>query len=287
MPIGAHVSIAGGLSTAIRRAQAIGAECIQIHLSAPQRWQDPTHSPEAVQDFVQAAQDKGIGPNFAHAIYLINLASPDPSLREKSRHALRVQGEAARLCAFDGVVFHVGSGKGQPIDEAESYVVEGLTAILESNSCARILLENSAGSGYTLGARFEQIGRILERLDRDERLGICLDTAHALASGYEIRTPDGLDQMLAEIDQHVGLDNLRLIHANDSKAALGAARDRHENIGDGEIGLAAFERLVRHAALRERPWVLEVPGYQKEGPDLENVARLRWLAGRPLPTPAA
>ena len=279
MPIGAHVSTAGGLSTSIGRAQALGAECIQIFLCAPQRWQHPRHSDEEVEQFRRLAADAGIGPNFAHAAYLINLASSDPMLRQRSVDALASCVEWSDRCSLAGVVVHVGSGRGQPIEEAEREVAEALAQVLAAGGSSPILLENSAGSGETLGARFEQIGALVDRLDRDRRLGVCLDTAHTFASGYDLRTEAGIEQALEEIDRSLGLDRLAVIHANDSKVGLGSAVDRHENIGHGQLGTEAFERMLSHPVLADRPWVLEVPGYDNKGPDAENVRTLRQLAG--------
>ncbi len=142
-----------------------------------------------------------------------------------------------------------------------------------------ILLENSAGAGTTLGARFGQLGRLLDDLARDERLGVCLDTAHAFASGYDVRSAAGVDRLVTELDQAVGFERLRLVHANDSKAGLGSALDRHTNIGAGQIGELGFARMIGERALSAVPWVLEVPGVGGKGPDARNVRLLRRLAG--------
>jgi deoxyribonuclease-4 len=280
MPIGAHVQARGGLSTAVTRAQALGAECLQLFLCAPRRWQEPNHSPDELQRFGVLVRESGIGPNFVHAIYLINLASSDPTIHSRSIEALGSCAKWAARCGLAGVVVHLGSGKGQPIEEAERNVVAALRAVLARNGTMRILLENSAGSGNTLGSRFDQIGSLIAALDHDPRIGVCLDTAHAFASGYDVRTAEGLELALDELDLHVGLDRLKVIHANDSKAPLGSAVDRHENIGQGHLGEEAFERMLRHTALASLPWVLEVPGYAKEGPDEQNVRTLKRLAGR-------
>jgi deoxyribonuclease IV len=152
--------------------------------------------------------------------------------------------------------------------------------LLAGGTCS-LLLENSAGSGDTLGSRFEQIGALFDQLGRDARLGLCLDTAHTFASGYDLRVADGLSSAVDEIDRFVGLDRLRLVHANDSKVGLGSAVDRHENIGKGLLGEDAFERMLAHPALGHLPWALEVPGYDDKGPDLQNVLDLKRLAGRP------
>ena len=153
--------------------------------------------------------------------------------------------------------------------------------MLQGGSTSAILLENSAGSGELLGSRFEQIGALFERLGRDSRLGLCVDTAHTFASGYDLRLDVGIQRAVDEISDHIGLDRLRLIHANDSKVGLGSAVDRHENIGQGLLGDEAFERMLAHAALRPVPWVLEVPGYDDKGPDKPNLDALKRLAARP------
>ena len=273
MRIGAHVSTTGGLSTSIGRAQALGVECMQIFLCAPQRWQQPKHTDAEVEAFGRLARESGIGPNFAHAAYLINLASDDASIRERSADNLAACATWAERIGLAGLVVHVGSGKGQPVAEAEAHVARGLEQVLASGSRTRLLLENSAGSGDTLGARFEQIGGLLDRLGRDRRLGLCLDTAHTFASGYDLRTDDGIRRAVDEIEASIGLDRLWLIHANDSKAGLGSAVDRHANIGEGLMGEDAFRRLLACAALADLPWVLEIG-------EPANVQALKRLAGR-------
>jgi deoxyribonuclease-4 len=280
MPIGAHVSTAGGLSTCVGRAQGLGAECMQIFLSTPQRWQLPRHTDEQVQEFGRLLGETQISPNFAHAAYLINLASGDPLIRQRSVENLLASLDWAARVGLSGLVVHVGSGRGQPVEEAEIQVAEALGQVLLSATTTSVLLENSAGSGELLGARFAQIGAVVDRLGRDARLGLCLDTAHTFASGYDLRLADGVERALDEIDGSLGLERLRLIHANDSKVGLGSAVDRHENIGQGQIGEAAFERMLAHPVLGPLPWVLEVPGYEDKGPDLRNVETLKRLAGR-------
>jgi len=280
MRLGAHVSTAGGLSTCVGRAQALGVECMQIFLSAPQRWQPPKHTDEQVQEFGRLVKEAGIGPNFAHATYLINLASSDPALRDRSIHNLRALASWADRVGLSGVVVHVGSGRGQTVDEAEVQVAAALEQVLVDGTTSGVLLENSAGSGELLGSRFAQIGSLVDRLGRNPRLGICVDTAHTFASGYDLRIDDGIERAVDEISQHIGIDRLRLIHANDSKVGLNSAVDRHENIGKGLLGEEAFQRMLAHPVLASLPWVLEVPGYDDKGPDLQNMIDLKRLAGR-------
>ena len=280
MAIGAHVSTAGGLSTSVGRAQALGVECMQIFLSAPQRWQEPRHSDEQVQEFCRLVVEAGIAPNFVHATYLINLASEDPAVRQRSIQSLSAGAAWADRVGLGGIVVHVGSGRGQAVHEAEVQVATALEQVLSNGSRCAILLENSAGSGELLGSRFEQIGGVFDRLGRDERLGLCMDTAHTFASGYDLRQDDGVQRALDEISRSMGIERLKLIHANDSKVGLGSAVDRHENIGRGLLGEQAFERMLAHPILAPLPWVLEVPGYDDKGPDLQNVLDLKRLAGR-------
>jgi deoxyribonuclease-4 len=253
---------------------------MQIFLSTPQRWQLPNHTDEQVREFGQLLAQTTIGPNFAHANYLINLAALDPLIRQRSIDNLSAYAGWSDRVGLAGIVVHVGSGRGQPIAEAETQVTTALELVLAGGCRGAVLLENSAGSGDTLGARFAQIGSLLDRLGRDPRLGLCLDTAHTFASGYDLRVHDGLQHTLDEVDRHVGLDRLKLIHANDSKVGLGSAVDRHENIGKGQLGEQAFELMLADPALANLPWVLEVPGYDNKGPDLQNVVDLKRLAGR-------
>jgi deoxyribonuclease IV len=280
MKLGAHVSTAGGLSTCVGRAQALGAECMQIFLCAPQRWQHPKHSDEQVDEFRRLISEAAIAPSYAHSTYLVNLASADPGIRERSIANLRACAEWADRIGLAGLVVHVGSGRGQSVEEAEIQVAGTLEEVLANDTRSGILLENSAGSGELLGSRFEQIGALFDRLGRDERLGVCLDTAHTFASGYDLRTDEGIQRAIDEIDSHIGLDGLKLIHANDSKVGLNSAVDRHENIGKGMLGEDAFVRMLAHPALQEVAWVLEVPGYDDKGPDLQNLVDLKRLAGR-------
>jgi deoxyribonuclease IV len=255
---------------------------VQIFLSTPHRWQLPKHTDEQVAEFCRLMAETGIGPNFAHAPYLLNLASGDPGIHQRSIDNLSAGMVWAERTGLAGLVVHVGSGLGQPVADAEVRIVEALSQVLLSGSTVSVLLENSAGSGATLGARFEQIGAVFDRLGRDARLGLCLDTAHTFASGYDLRVEEGVARAVDEIDRSMGLDRLRLIHANDSKVGLGSAVDRHENIGQGLIGEDAFEHMLAHPVLRPLPWVLEVPGYEDKGPDLRNVETLKRLAHRQL-----
>jgi deoxyribonuclease-4 len=253
---------------------------MQIFLSAPQRWQHPKHTDEQVQEFERLVGEAAIGPNYAHAAYLVNLAAGDPGIRERSIDNLSASAGWADRVGLAGIVVHVGSGRGQTVAEAEAQVASALEEVLQRGVRGQILLENSAGSGEYLGSRFEQIGNLLQRLGRDPRLGLCLDTAHTFASGYDLRLDEGIQRAVDEVAEHIGIERLRLIHANDSKVGLNSAVDRHANIGKGELGEDAFRRLLAHPALKPAAWVLEVPGYDDKGPDKPNLDDLKRLAGR-------
>jgi deoxyribonuclease-4 len=264
----------------VPRATALAAECIQIFLSAPQRWQHPKHTDEQVAEYRRLIAEAQIGPNFAHAAYLVNLASPDAGIRQRSVDNLVATAECCDRAGLSGLVVHIGSARGQPHPDAEALIASGLEAVLARGAACAILLENSAGSGDLLGSRFAQIGEIVDRLDGHPRIGLCLDTAHTFASGYDLRTDEGIQLAVDEVSRCIGIERLKLIHANDSRVGLNSYVDRHENIGRGQLGEDAFRRLLRHPALEPVAWVLEVPGYDDKGPDKPNLDELNRLADR-------
>lgn len=276
MPIlGAHVGASGGLHLSVGRAQAMGAQAMQIFVGAPQNWADAKYPQEQVDKLKAELAATGLGPLFVHALYLVNLASPKPDLRAKSIAALRSQLVWADRIGAQGVVVHVGSGDADPLTLAASALSEVLDGLPGE---AKLLLENDAGAGHRIGSRLSEIGELIARNNGNPRLGVTLDTCHLLGSGYEIRTEEGLAAMLAEADASFGVERIRLVHANDSKTDLGSNKDRHENIGQGFIGEEAFTRILHHPVFAAVPFVLEVPGFAGEGPDAENIAILKRLA---------
>ena len=282
LKVGAHVSIAKSLDLAIDRAVEIGADCIQIFGSAPQSWQPFIFSLESVDEFDKKREKAGIGPVFLHAIYLINLASSNPFILGKSIGSLEQYLKFGKVIGVEGVIFHVGSHKGKGFEAVVEQVVEAINQILlRTEGCGKLILENSAGAGGIIGAKFSELGEIVKAVN-SPRIGVCLDTAHAFESGYDLRTKTGLDKALAEFDQQVGLEKLVCIHANDSKTALGSNRDRHDNIGEGEIGLKGFKNIVNHPDIRELPFIIETPGFDDAGPDRKNIETLRNLVANPL-----
>lgn len=282
MRIGAHVSIAGGLCKAVTKALRIKADCIQIFLSSPRSWAPIRCTAEDIGRFTRERKRNGIDPLFIHTIYLLNLASPCQELRKRSIDSLVAYMRAAVELGADSVVTHLGSAGQASLDQAEDMASASLAEALARVEGGVVLIETSAGAGASVGSDFAQIGRIVRRLGESDRIGVCLDTAHIFAAGYDIATELGLEHTLLDLDKHVGLDRLRLVHANDSKAPLGSCIDRHENIGRGYLGKDAFRRLLRHPILQRMPFIIEVPGFDQEGLDIENIALLRELAGEQL-----
>lgn len=274
--VGAHC--AGGIKAALGRAQEIGAECLQIFASAPQMWRPPSHRPEDVQAFVDGCKAAQLGPVFLHSVYLLNLASPNPEFVAKSKQSITDHmAWADKLCA-EGLVIHIGSAGKEDYGGAEDRVVEAMSEMLGSiEGNAWLLLETCAGQGATIGRSFEELGRIIKRLDGHPRLGVCLDTCHAFAAGYPIHEEDGVERLVAELDASVGLERLRCVHANDSKGAFGSNVDRHANLGEGQIGEDAFARLLVRPELAGVPFILEVPGYDNQGPDRPNIDFMKRL----------
>jgi len=285
--IGAHVSTKGGIDKAVDAAMSIGAEIIQTHPSAPQTWRPMVFDEVTAERYRERAAAAGLAGHWFHAVYLVNLATADSVLLKRSIGSLVHYMDLAQRLGTDGVVFHPGSHKGAGFEPMLPTIGAALREVLaRTASPARLLVENSAGQGGTVGCRFEEVGAILDVGGDDERLGVCLDTCHTFANGYDLRTPAGVEATLREFERHVGFDHLVLVHANDSGADLGSNRDRHANIGEGLIGAAAFGTLLGDERLRAVPWVLEVPG-EGNGPDLANVNRLRELAGLDPVTPPA
>ncbi|HUE75801.1 MAG TPA: deoxyribonuclease IV [Chloroflexota bacterium] len=275
--LGAHC--AGGVGSAIDRAVEIGVECLQVFASAPQNWRAPNLKDAEVAAFTAGCEQRDLGPIFLHGIYLMNLASPKPDIWEKSVTAAIDHVRAAERLGAVGLIIHPGSAVGSTYDEAERRVLDGLTRVLNETDglAARILLETCAGQGNTIGRSPGELGSIIRQLDNHARLAVCLDTCHVFAAGYDITNADGRDRLLEELDREVGLDKLEIIHANDSKGALGSNVDRHDNIGHGQLGEETFAALLAEPHLSNVPFVLEVPGFDNKGPDLPNMETMRRL----------
>lgn len=287
--IGGHVSSAGELGLAVDRAQAIKANTFQFFISPPQQWLQTKHSDQEIADFVKKAKEQEIENTFIHGTYLVNLATNKPEHLEKSIAWLKYAMETAQKLGVSDVIFHTGSHSGRGFETAVDQIANSLNVILstsegsptnvdtsQNDKLPYLILENSAGGGGSIGSKFSELGAILKKAN-NPRLKICLDTCHAFAAGYDVKTPEGLKKTLAEFDKEIGLENLVAIHANDTKFDLGSGKDRHENIGEGFIGKDGFKNMLNNEKLANVPFILEVPGFAGTGPDEENIDILKAL----------
>jgi deoxyribonuclease-4 len=283
MLIGAHVSPAGGLPRAVERGIERGCRAIQIFNQSPRMWRPTNYGEEDVAAFREALAASPIDAVLIHAVYLLNCASEDPEIRVKSLESLTYSLRVGEHIGAAGVVLHPGSAKtgdvGEAIARAGATIRE---ALAESEGC-ELHLENTAGAGGTLGRSVEELAALIEAAGAGERLGVCLDSCHLFASGYDIRTPAGLDALMGVLSAKVGLERLGSLHLNDSQGALGSNRDRHANVGQGELGERGCATFLSAAPFEDLPCVLETPG--EGGPTAEEVAlavalRKRGLAAR-------
>ena len=282
MYIGAHLSSAGGIHTAVDRAEAVGAESLQVFTQSPRAWRPTNHDPATFDRFRERRAEVGLHGVLCHALYLCNLAAPNDEVYEKSVAALRNTMEVANAIGADAVVFHVGSHLGTGFDHGLERVLPAMEQVLELASDETwLLMENSAGAGGTIGRSIDELATIYERLDRHPRLGICLDSCHLYVSGVDVTDAAGLDALLDEVDSSIGLDRLRALHVNDAAAELGSNRDRHANIGEGLLGeqLGVF---LANPRLQGLPAVLETAGPDGHGPDANEVRKAKELRARAI-----
>jgi deoxyribonuclease-4 len=279
MHIGAHVRASGGVWNAVDNGLAIGAEALQFFAGSPRTWKPTLYRPDDAARFREARAASPIRYVVIHTIYLINLASSNEDFYEKSVVSLLGAVEAAEQLGAEAIVTHIGSHQGAGFEAGLERVQAALTRALadSEDSKIRLLLENTAGAGGTMGVDFEQLGAIIDATGAHPRLGLCLDTCHLFAAGFDLRTAAGLDEALERLAAACGLHRLELLHLNDSMTPFGSNRDRHANIGEGEIGREGFRHIVNHPALRGLPGVLEVPGPDGHGPDAAQIAALKEL----------
>ena len=277
MKVGVHISIAGKIYESVDRAKELGCDTFQMFSRSPRSWQAKELKKEEVEEFKKKRKEAKISPIIVHIPYLINLASPAHFLYEKSIVAYSEEIKRAEILGADYFVTHIGNHKGKGEKYGISRIVAALNRILDQRKPhLKILLENTAGAGTVLGSNFAQIAAIIKGIKDAKYFGLCLDTAHAYAAGYNIATEEGLNETLKEIDNLIGLDKLFLIHANDSKVALGSRIDRHEDIGKGKIGRKGFVSIVNHPALHNLPFILETPK-KRPGEDVDNLKTIRAL----------
>jgi len=278
--IGAHVSPAGGPAKAVARGVERGCTAIQIFNQNPRGWRPREYSAQEVSDFRAAMADSDVDALLIHAVYLLNCASDDAEIRAKSLRALTAALQAGAALGAHAVVLHPGSAKTGDVGEAIARAGEVIAeALAESDGCA-LHLENTAGSGGTLGRSFHELAALIDAAGGDERLGLCLDSCHLLASGHDGRTMAGLQAVVDECVEIVGLERLGSLHLNDSQTPLGSNVDRHANIGAGELGEEGCAVFLSEPRFQGLPCVLETPGPDRSGPTAEEITLARTLRAR-------
>lgn len=273
--LGAHVSISGGFPKAVDREVDLGGNCGQIFVGSPRGWAVGEVDAEEADAFQAASADQDVGPWIVHGTYLINLGTPKDDLAEKSLTCLQAELDAAAALGIPFYTFHPGAHTGAGVEQGIENVAERLSA-LDVPDDVTVLLENTAGKGTTLGQTFADLDAMVQGSSYDYgALGACIDTCHLFAAGYDFTSPDAIDDMVAELDDAIGLDNVHYLHLNDSKHPFGSEKDEHEHIGEGEIGAEGFRLFVNHEALRDKPMVLETP--EDEKGFAWNIQRVREL----------
>jgi deoxyribonuclease-4 len=281
------MSIAGGLPLAIDRAVVTGCEAIQIFTKSSSQWRARPLATAEIDRFRQRVDETGIGPNVAHASYLINLASPDVTLRRRSRDALTDELARADALGLAGVVLHPGAYTTSTEADGLARIADGIAEVFDGHppGSAQLLLEHTAGQGTVLGHRFEHLRTIIDLLKGSMRLGVCLDTCHLVAAGYDLISDEGYTRVFESFERIVGLGRVKAFHLNDSKHPLGSRRDRHEHIGRGYLGMEPFARLLTDDRFTEVPMVLETAktggtppsAIEADARDVENLEALRRL----------
>jgi deoxyribonuclease IV len=276
--LGAHMSTAGGIHNSFLTGKEIGCTAIQLFTGSPRQWHHPPLDPAVAAKFQAAREETCIPFACAHDSYLINLAAPDPEVLARSRNAFRLELERADALGLPWVVTHMGAQMGSGEEAGLDLLCESLSAILQETEglSAGVALETTAGQGTCLGAKFEHIGRVLNGCAYHPRMGVCLDTCHIFVAGYDIRTEEAYNRTFEEFGAIIGFDKLKVIHANDAKKPLGSKVDRHEHIGEGEIGMEAFGRLVTDPRMLHVPVLIETP--ELETMHKVNLEKLQRLA---------
>jgi deoxyribonuclease-4 len=282
MKIGAHVSIAGGIANAPSRAFTLGCECFQIFSRSPQGGNSPKLDSKTVESFLKECIKYNLPNYYIHTPYYINLASKNPQVRFASQSIIKEEVERGCVIGAKYVVTHLGSVRDLGKAQGLRGIIDGLKRVIDSDTYStKLLIENSAGQGFTIGDKFEMLAEILDKVGHSE-LGICLDTAHLFASGYDISNKRAVIKILDEFSSIIGLGRLKLLHGNDSKAGLGERKDRHEHIGKGKIGIEGFSTIVNEPRLKDIDIIIETPS-EKVADDIENLKKLKNLRNKKIP----
>jgi len=278
--VGVHVSIAGSIDRAVDRAQERGCDTFQIFTRNPRGWRFKDLEPEQIKKFITKIERSGIYPPVAHAPYLPNLASPKEDVYSRSVDALANEIARCNALRIPYLVTHLGSHLGTGMEGGFMRVISAVNTaidVIDDRDSVMLLLENTAGTKNSIGGSFEGIRRIIDGIVRDELVGVCFDTCHAFAAGYELRTAETLDATMTHFDEVIGFDRLKLIHLNDSKGGLNSRLDRHEHIGMGYIGEDGFRAILHHDIIKELPMILETPVDDRRD-DVGNIRMARMLA---------
>jgi len=274
MKFGAHVSIAGGIDKSPKRASDLGCECFQIFSRSPRGGKAPVLKEVLVESFLSECSKHNISDYYIHTPYYINLCSEKKELRDSSIVIIREELERGSLLGVKYVMTHLGSSKDMSRKQAINLIIKGLEKILSGSSFStKLLLENTAGQGATVGDRFEELQEILDGINGSD-IGICIDTAHLFASGYDIRSKESFNETFERFSKTIGIDNIKLFHGNDSKVGLGERKDCHEHIGKGKIGLEGFKNIIRNPAFNKINMIVETPP-DKVAEDIKVLRKLR------------
>lgn len=285
--LGAHMSIAGGYYKAVLEAADCGCDCVQLFTKNNNQWKGKPILDSDVGLFRETLAEKNIGCPLSHASYLINLAAPEDELWKKSIDAMTIELQRADQLGIDGVVLHPGSYTTSSEEEGIDRIIQAIDQIHKAyEGTSKILLENTAGQGSNLGWRFEQLGKMISGVKNPDRLGVCFDTCHAFAAGYELAEPEQYLATMRIADEAFGLPRIKAFHLNDSKGKLGSRKDRHEHIGEGELGIEPFRNLLNDSRFFQVPKYLETPKEERDGEkcDVINLRKLRSLIVNPSPT---
>ena len=278
--LGAHVSIAGGVHRSVDRAMELGCRAFQIFTKNSNRWREREISEDDAREFRKKVKRGEFSHVIAHDSYLINIASPEDALRRRSKRALSDEVERSNLLGLDYLVMHPGAHRGAGVEVGLKRIAESLEWVLDRSpdDGVKVLLETTAGQGSSLGSRFEELSWLIDRLGAGDRIGVCLDTSHVFAAGYEIRNRESYTMTMSEFDRVIGLKRLRLLHLNDTLKEFGSRVDRHFHIGKGNIGLDGFRQFMTDRRLKGLPMIIETPKGECGKMDRKNLALLRKLS---------
>ncbi len=277
MRFGFHISIAGGFSKVVERSRIRGCQTIQFFSRNPRGWKYSPLNKKEAREFKSSLRPAGLSPIFLHMPYLPNIASPESKFYKRSIQSIVIDLQRAELLGAHYLIIHIGHRMESSEDEAIEAVAQGINRAFEkAKNSVILLMENTAGQGTEIGYNFDQIRKIIEGVEENGRLGVCLDTAHTFEAGYDLSNKDGIERTLEKFDETIGLKRLQLLHLNDSKTPLGSRKDRHWHIGEGQIGLEGFRLVVNHPLLRHLPGIMETPR-KDTVEDLKNMEVIRSL----------